>query len=160
MIITALLFVIESKGKRSDGVVLCVMTIRPRLAPCSTGLKSQVQNILLVAGAKNYSKQGQAKRRGCSVCDDNTPTPCALLNWSQVSSAKYILLVAGAKNYSTKASHVVSHRTTDFARKCLSSQIERDAEFSPLYGRRYPLARVLFIIFSAQTEAFLLQLKQ
>jgi hypothetical protein len=59
--------------------------------------------------------------------------------------------VAGAKNYSTKASHVVSHRTTDFARKCLSSQIERDAEFSPLYGRRYHITRVLFIIFSAQT---------
>ena len=41
----------------------------------------------------------------------------------------------GKKSATPQYSRVVPHRTTDWALRCLSLQIGRDAEFSTRYGR-------------------------
>ena len=49
------------------------------------------------------------------------------------------------KKNNTQDSHVVPHHGTNRARRCLTSQSERDAVLSPLYGRSYIFAKFLNI---------------
>ena len=42
---------------------------------------------------------------------------------------------AGKKGCNTQGSHVITHRSTNWACRCLTSQIGRDGVLSPEYGR-------------------------